>query len=159
MGVNIRPARRRDAAAVVAMSRELSAGEGKPERGFDEARFRRDGFGRKAAFGCLIAEVDGETAGYALWHQAYDAESGQRGAFMHDLYLKAPYRGQGLGKALIAEVCRRTQKAGGDFVWWCMVEGNGTAEAFYHGLAKPLRDLRIWIAEGGNFERLADGES
>ena len=143
MGVNIRPARRRDAAAVVAMSRELSAGEGKPERGFDEARFRRDGFGRKAAFGCLIAEVDGETAG----------------AFMHDLYLKAPYRGQGLGKALIAEVCRRTQKAGGDFVWWCMVEGNGTAEAFYHGLAKPLRDLRIWIAEGGNFERLADGES
>ncbi len=155
MSVNIRSAKRRDAALVVAMAAELSAGEGKRSRGLTEADFRRDGFGRRAAFSCLIAEFDGAPAGYSLFHHAYDAESGQRGAFLHDLYLRPAYRGRGLGRALLAEVCRATRNGGGRFVWWCMIDGNHQASGFYRQLAKPLDDLKIWIAEGETFERLA----
>ena len=155
MSVNIRSARRRDAAVVVAMAAELSAGEGKRLRGLTEADFRRDGFGPEAAFSCLIAEVDGAAAGYGLFHESYDAEAGGRGAFVHDLYVRPAFRGSGLGRALLARICRATQATGGRFVWWCMVQGNEPAEGFYRSLSASLDDLRIWIADGENFARLA----
>ena len=154
MSINIRSAKRRDAALVVAMAAELSAGEGKRPRGLTEAAFRRDGFGLRAAFSCLIAEVDGTPAGYSLFHRAYDAETGQRGSFLHDLYLRPAFRGQGLGRALLAEVCRATRAGGGSFVWWCMIDANQRAHGFYRHLAEPLDDLKVWIAEGETFARL-----
>jgi GNAT superfamily N-acetyltransferase len=155
MGVRIRPAEPRDAAAVIAMAAELSANQGKPPRSFSEAAFRRDGFGPEAAFSCLIAEVDGAAAGYALFHDSYDAEAGGRGVFIHDLYLRPAFRRRGLGRALLARICRTTRAAGGRFVWWCMVEGNEAAEGFYRSLSAPLDDLKIWIADGEHFVRLA----
>ncbi|MDH3595358.1 MAG: GNAT family N-acetyltransferase [Rhodospirillales bacterium] len=155
MGVKIRPAEPRDAAAVVAMAAELSANQGKPPRSFSEADFRRDGFGPEAAFSCLIAEVDGAPAGYALFHDSYDAEAGGRGTFVHDLYLRPAFRRSGLGRTLLARVCRATQAAGGRFVWWCMIDGNEAAEGFYRSMSASLDDLRIWIADGENFVRLA----
>jgi GNAT superfamily N-acetyltransferase len=154
MDVKIRPAEPRDAAAVVAMAAELSANQGKPPRSFSEADFRRDGFGPEAAFSCLIAEVEGAAAGYALFHDSYDAEAGGRGVFIHDLYLRPAFRRGGLGRALLAQICRATQAAGGHFVWWCMVEGNDDTESFYRSLSASLDDLRIWIADGENFARL-----
>ena len=154
MSATIRPAIPQDAAAVVAMAAELSANQGKPARSFSEADFRRDGFGARAAFSCLIVEVAGEPAGYALFHDSYDAEAGQRGAFVHDLYLRPGFRSRGLGRALLGQVCKATRASGGGFVWWCMVEGNSQAEGFYRRLAASLDDLRIWIADGDNFIRL-----
>jgi len=155
MNVTIRPVGPQDAAAVVAMAEELSANEGKPPRSLSEEDFRRDGFGPNAAFSCLIVEVAGETAGYALFHASYDAEAGKRGAFVHDLYLRPAFRGQGLGQALLGRVCEVTRAAGGGFVWWCMVDSNLHAEGFYRHLADSLDDLKIWIADGDNFAKLA----
>ncbi len=137
------------------MAAELSLSQAKPPRSFSEADFLRDGFGPDKAFSCLIVEADGAPAGYALYHDSYDAEGGARGAFIHDLYLRPAYQRQGLGRALLGEVCRATRAAGGRFVWWCMVEGNQPAERFYRGLSAALGDLRIWIADGDDFARLA----
>jgi GNAT superfamily N-acetyltransferase len=159
MGASIRAAEPEDAVAVVAMAAELSLSQAKPARSFCEADFRRDGFGTDKAFSCLIVEVDGAPVGYALFHDSYDAEGGARGAFIHDLYLRPAFRRRGLGRALLAQVCQTTQAAGGRFVWWCMVDGNHAAEGFYRGLSAALEDLRIWIAEGENFARLAQGPS
>ena len=159
MKFNIRPAKGRDACDVVAMAQELSAHENKPLRSFDETAFRRDGLGSRAAFSVRIAEVDGQSAGYVLYHPAYDAEGGERGLYIHDLYLRPAYRGKGLGRALLGAVCQAARAAGGSFVWWCMIDGNQRAEAFYSRHAVPLRDLRIWIADGENFDRLARAES
>lgn len=159
MKFNIRPANARDAGDVVAMAQELSAHESKPARSFDAAAFRRDGLGSRAAFSVRIAEVDGQSAGYVLFHPAYDAEGGERGLYIHDLYLRPAYRDKGLGRALLGAVCQAAQATGGSFVWWCMVDGNHKAEAFYNRHAVPLRDLRIWIADGENFERLSRSEA
>lgn len=158
MKVNIRSAEARDAADIVAMAQELSAHEQRPARSFDADAFRRDGFGPDAAFTCFIAEVDQQPAGYVLFHPAYDAEAGERGSYVHDLYLRAAYRRKGLGRALLSAVARSTRESGGSFVWWCMLDGNPRATAFYESLAVPLKDLRIWIALDERFQRLADGE-
>ena len=96
-----------------------------------------------------------ETSRELLRAKDDDDMAGQRGAFLHDLYLRPAYRGRGLGRALLAEVCRATRNGGGRFVWWCMIDGNHQASGFYRQLAKPLDDLKIWIAEGETFERLA----
>ena len=156
MNFNIRPAEARDAGEVVAMAQELSAHENKPARSFDEAAFRRDGLGPDAVFSAQIAEVAGQSAGYVLYHPAYDAEGGTRGLYIHDLYIRPAYRNQGLGRALLAAVCRAARADGGSFVWWCMIDGNRRAEAFYSRHAVLLDDLRNWIADGERFDRLAD---
>ena len=155
MSVNIRPAEPGDAVAVVAMAAELNAHERRPARRFSEADFRRDGFGPRAAFSCLIAEAEGLAVGYALYHPSYDAEAGHRGAFIHDLYLRPAHRRRGIGSALLAAVGRSVEQAGGSFVWWCMIDGNKAAESFYGHYARPLGDLRIWIAQDQDFLRLA----
>lgn len=156
-GGTIRPAARRDGAVVAAMAAELSAGAGKPPRDFSEADFRRDGFGHKAAFSCLIAEIEDGAVGFAMFHPAYDTESGERGAFLHDLYVRPAWRRRGLGRDLLAGVCQATKAAGGCFVWWCMVRDDKPAERFYRHLAAPLDDLKIWIAAGEIFDRLIAG--
>lgn len=155
MSVNIRPAIPSDAAAVVAMAAELNAHERRPVRRFSDADFKRDGFGPQAAFACLIAEVERLAVGYALFHPSYDAESGRRGAFIHDLYLRPAHRRRGIGSALLAAVGKSVEQAGGSFVWWCMIDGNRSAESFYGHYARPLSDLRIWIAQDRDFLRLA----
>lgn len=155
MSVNIRPAVQGDAAAVVAMAAELNAHERRPARNFSEADFHRDGFGPQAAFSCLIAEIDQSAVGYALFHPSYDAEGGRRGAFIHDLYLRPAHRRRGIGSALLAAVSQWVEQAGGAFVWWCMIDGNRAAESFYGHYARPLSDLRIWIAQADDFQRLA----
>ncbi|MEM7223419.1 MAG: GNAT family N-acetyltransferase [Pseudomonadota bacterium] len=156
MKFNIRPAEARDGAEVVAMAQELSAHESKPVRSFDETDFRRDGFGADPAFLVRIAEVAGQSAGYALFHPTYDAEGGERGLYIHDLYVRPAYRDQGIGRALLAAVCQAARDSGGSFVWWCMIDGNRKAEAFYGRHAVPLQDLRIWIADGEHFNRLVE---
>ena len=51
----------------------------------------------------LIRQGD-DIAGYVVLTLGYSLEYGGRDAFVDDLFLRAPYRGQGLGKLALARV-------------------------------------------------------
>lgn len=153
---HIRPAVPGDAAAVVTMMGELSAHEGKPPPEFGEAQFRRDGFGPDAAFTCLIAEAGNGPLGYALFHPAYDCEKGLRGSYLYDFYVAAAARRQGIGRALLAAVCRSTAQSGGGFVWWCMERDNELAARFYRRFAELEPNTLVWDLAGRAFAQLAE---
>jgi GNAT superfamily N-acetyltransferase len=58
----------------------------------------RDGFGPQPSFQVLLAEYGGETAGYALFFDYYSSFKG-RCIFLEDLFIRAQFRGKGIGYA------------------------------------------------------------
>ena len=50
----------------------------------------------------VMAEVDGEPVGFALWFPTFSTFRGQPGLYLEDLFVRPEYRGRGIGKALLA---------------------------------------------------------
>src|SRR5260370_17400225 len=69
-----------------------------------EADLVRDGFGPEPKFRAMIAEWDGQAAGYALFFGFYSTWEGRPGLFLEDLFVRRAFRGKGIGKALLAKV-------------------------------------------------------
>src|SRR5690606_30014736 len=107
----VREARPEDAETVVAFCRALSAFEGLDPPALDEERFRADGFGPNAAFATLLAELDGDAAGYALHCPIYDTGEGVRGRYIADLFVAEWARRRGVGRALLHAVARSAARA------------------------------------------------
>ncbi len=57
-----------------------------------------------------MLEAEGEPAGYAVLTVAFSMEFGALRGFVDDLFVRAPFRGRGLGAAALAEI-RRTAEA------------------------------------------------
>lgn len=102
----IRPATIHHVALLRTLIRELAEYEHKLEMvTIEEADLAKDGFGPDPKFRALIAEWDGQPAGYALFFGYYSTWAG-RGLFLEDLFVREQFRGRGIGKALLALVAR-----------------------------------------------------
>ena len=77
-----------------------------------EEQLRQDGFGARPKFRVLIAEVAGLAAGYALFFDCYSSLRGH-GIFLEDLFVLPQFRGNSVGRALLAHVARITEDANG----------------------------------------------
>ena len=49
----------------------------------------------------FILLLDGETAGYAMLAKSFSTEFGRRCVWIEDLYVRAAFRGQGIGSAFL----------------------------------------------------------
>jgi GNAT superfamily N-acetyltransferase len=105
----IRPAGHQDVDLVVELIEELNAHQGEPTGQVTAEAVRRDGFGAAPEFQVLLAEVDGTTAGYALFQPSWSTEVGERGLYLYDLYVRETARGRGVGRALLAAVAARAK--------------------------------------------------
>lgn len=65
------------------------------------ADLRREGFGDRPAFECLIAEHNGQAAGFALFFHNFSTWTGRRGIYLEDLFVHDWARGRGVGAALL----------------------------------------------------------
>src|SRR5260370_27481583 len=107
----IRPATMNDATLLRTLIRELAEFERELELCMiEEADLRRDGFGENPKFRALIAEWDGQPAGYALFFGYYSTWAG-RGLFLEDLFLRETFRGRGIGKTLLPSVAHLALQA------------------------------------------------
>ena len=106
MTVVIRPATLADAGTIVQLIRELAVYEKEPLANvkISEADVLRDGFGPERRFECLLVEIDGRAAGFALFFHDYSTWEGRAGLYVEDLYISEWARGTGVGRRLLAEV-------------------------------------------------------
>lgn len=109
----IRPATAADAATIVRMIRPLAEYEHlSGEVRVTEADIRRDGFGPRPCFECLLAEIAGEPVGFALYLADYSTFAGRAGIFVEDLFVTEAARGRGIGRRQLARLAALAQERG-----------------------------------------------
>ena len=81
----------------------------------------------------LIAEVDGDAAGYAMLHKG-QPEQGVEGVNPVELvrlYVSRDWLGRGIGEQLMRACTDEARQAGHDTIWLGVWERNARAQAFY----------------------------
>lgn len=89
----------------------------------------------------LVVQVDGETAGTARWYVA--EHDGQTVAKLGRFALLPAFRGQGLGRALVAHVAAEAARAGYAHQ---MLYAQAHLEAFYEGFGFRRCGADFWEA-------------
>ncbi|HET9952869.1 MAG TPA: GNAT family N-acetyltransferase [Polyangiaceae bacterium] len=141
----IRPARPGDQHAIFDLIRELARFErlehvvsGSPDA------LAHDLFGERPSAEALLAESDGVPIGFALFFSTYSTFLTRPGLYLEDLFVLEPYRGQGVGRALLRAVHERARERGAGRLEWSVLDWNERAIAFYRSFgATVLPDWRI----------------
>jgi GNAT superfamily N-acetyltransferase len=122
-----------------------------------EETLAKDGFGPEPKFRAIIAEQSGHVAGYALFFEAYSTWTG-RGLFLEDLFVREPFRGHGVGRALLGEVARIARREGSDTIRLDVLDWNESAIKFYKSLgAGYLEQWRNVLIGEKCLDRLTQG--
>ena len=155
--LRVRSAEAKDAGLILAFIRGLAEYEREPEAVVaTEQDILRDGFAGEAKFRVLIAEWEGQAAGFAFYFFNYSTWRGKPGLFLEDLFVQPEYRGKGIGKALLAELARIAERENCYGMKWEVLDWNQPAIDFYEGLgAKVLREWLPVRLEGEPMSRLA----
>ena len=106
-------------------------------------------FGPQAVAEAVIADVDGEPVGFALFYPTYSTVLGRRGMHLEDVYITDQYRGAGLGRALLAHLARLAVERGCARLEWWVLRTNVAALRFYARLhARDLREIDVLRLDG-----------
>lgn len=94
-------------------------------------------------FECLLAEVDGEPRGFALFFHNYSTWRGRQGLYLEDLFVPQEHRGAGLGKRLLAELARIATHRGCARLEWMVLDWNQPSIDFYEAMGAVVK--RGWL--------------
>lgn len=160
MSVTLRPAIAADVPQILAFIRALAAYEREPDAVFaTEAGLLRDGFGPNPFYFCLIAEMDGRPAGFALYFFNYSTWKGCPGLYLEDIFVHPEFRGLGIGKALLRRVAAIAVERGCPRLQWEVLDWNTPAIDFYRAMgAEFLDEWRNVRVSGEALSRLAGAQ-
>ena len=104
--MNIRKGTIKDMPRVLELIQELAVFEKQPDAVVvTVADLERDGFGSNPLFQILVAELDVEITGIALFYNRYSTWKGKT-IHLEDLIVSEKYRGSGIGMKLYEAVMR-----------------------------------------------------
>lgn len=137
--------------------RELAEYEREPDAVLaTEADLLRDGFEEPRRFWAIVAEYDGEPAGFALYFTSYSTWRGHHGIRLEDLYVTPALRGRGIGKALLSRLAQIAVEEGCPRLEWDVLEWNLPAIAVYEKVgAKIMTEWRIMRVADETLKTLA----
>ena len=139
----VRPATPADVETILGFIKGLAAFEKEPDAVKATLEdLRRDGFGKQPKFEVLIAELDGEPVGFALFFPTYSTWEGCPGIYLEDLFVTEHARGQGLGRKLMAALAAIAVARGCRRLELSVLHWNPTRE-FYHHLG--MTHMQEWL--------------
>jgi GNAT superfamily N-acetyltransferase len=156
-GLSITAATPGDVPLIVQLIRELAD----YERLLHEVRIgpadlQRDLFGPRPYAEAVIARVDGEPVGFALWFHNYSTFAGRPGLYLEDLFVRPAHRGRGYGEALLRHLARIAVERGCARFEWAVLDWNESAIGFYRKLgAVAMDDWTVQRVTGGALRALA----
>jgi GNAT superfamily N-acetyltransferase len=153
--VQVRPARPAEAAVLADMANDLNDHVGVRGRPFTPERILADGFGPRAAFTPMVAELDGAVVGYVFFAVGYNTDLAARAMWLHDIFVTPPARGRGVGHALMAAVAAATISAGCVSLEWGVHSANAGALEFYRRIGAGGAEMRIMGLAGERLRAVA----
>lgn len=105
-----------------------------------EDKLRETLFGPKPGAEVLLARIDGETAGMALFFPTYSTFLAQPGIYLEDLYVRPDYRGKGAGLALFRQLAQLAIERNCGRVEWEVLDWNEPSIRFYQALGARALD-------------------
>ena len=141
MSLSIRRARPEDSREIFSLIRELAEYEKlSHEVEATEAVIADALFSDNPRLYCEIAEWNGEVAGFAVWFVNFSTFSGRFGIYLEDLFVRPQFRGNGIGKALLAHLAKTCVDSGWSRLQWSVLDWNAPSIAFYKSLGAVLMD-------------------
>ena len=147
MSLEIRFATADDAPLLLHLIRQLAIFERAPEAVVaTEADLRRHIAGPERQFEAVLAFLDGEPAGVALFHSRFSTWLGRPGLYLEDLFVCEWARGCGVGRRLMARLAAIALDRGWGRIDFQVLEWN-PARRFYERLG--LGHVGEWLRYGG----------
>ncbi|MDY6784332.1 MAG: GNAT family N-acetyltransferase [Cyanobacteriota bacterium] len=101
-------------------------------------------FGDRPYAEAILAQWEGEAAGFALFFPNYSTFLTQPGIYLEDLFVLPQYRRRGIGKALLTHLIQLAEERGAGRLEWSVLDWNEPAIAFYKQMgATILQEWRI----------------
>ena len=161
MAFRIDPAVEADAPLILALIRELAEYEKLADQvTATEADIARALFADPPRAEAVVARLDGEPVGFALFFHNFSTFVGRPGLYLEDLYVRPPHRGRGFGRRLLAHLARIAVERGCGRFEWSVLDWNAPAIAAYRRAgAVPLDEWTVYRLTGAALTRLAaEGE-
>ena len=111
-------------------------------------------FERKVAEVLFVLE-DNVIAGMGLFFYNFSTFLGKGGIYLEDLFIQPQYRGKGLGKALLKQICTIAVERGCGRVDWQCLRWNEPSLAFYRSLGAVSLDEWLPLRLSGETLALA----
>lgn len=143
MSVVIRIATNKDLPNVYGMIKELAIYENAPnEPTVSLEEFIEDGKGVNPRYKVIIAELENEIVGIALYYLGYSTWKGNM-MYLDDLVVKEAYRKTGIGHLLFQALIAAAREHGVNQLRWHVLNWNESAIKFYQKLDASLDEE--WI--------------
>lgn len=157
MAISIQPATERDVPLLVELIKELAEYEKLSQMVVATDSLLADHlFGPDPAAEALVASLDGNPVGFALFFRNFSTFVGRPGIYLEDLFVRPPARGAGVGKALLQAVARIAVERHCGRLEWAVLDWNDPAIGFYKKLgAVPLDDWTVFRMTGSALDDLA----
>jgi ribosomal protein S18 acetylase RimI-like enzyme len=142
----IEPAKGRDVGVILRLIRALAEYEKVPDNvTATEASLRESLFGERPFAEAAIAHAGQEPAGMAVFYHTFATFPGRSGLYVEDIIVEEKWRGQGLGKALMAYMANLAVGRGCARLEWSVLKWNESAIGFYRSLgAKPMDQWTVY---------------
>ena len=114
-------------------------------------------FGPHPAAEVLLAYLDDESAGMALFFQNYSTFLARPGLYLEDLFVKPHLRGRGVGLALLTRLARIAVERNYGRLEWEVLDWNEPSIGFYKALgAVPMDEWTRFRLTGESLNNLAN---
>ncbi len=154
--VTIRSANKSDVPVILNLIRALA----EYEKLADEVVATEEGlaytlFGSRPYAEVLLAEENGEAAGFCLFFYNYSTFLGKPGLYIEDIFVRPEYRGKGIGKALFKKVAAIAQEKNCGRIEWWVLDWNEPTIQFYKNMgAKPMDEWTVYRLTEDQFANL-----
>lgn len=157
--LTLRTATPEDAPLILQFIRDLAEYEKDPKAAVaTEEDILRHAFSENPLIHVVLADWDGQPAGFALYFFNFSTWQGKPGLYLEDLFVRPAFRGLGIGKALLKRLARIAVDSGCTRYVWQVLDWNEPSIKFYEAMG--ARQLKNWITcrvDGEALKRLADG--
>jgi GNAT superfamily N-acetyltransferase len=157
--ITIRPAAVDDVAVILQFIRDLAKYEH-----LEHQVVATEGILRAALFGSrphaevVLACLNGEPVGFALFFHNFSTFLGQAGIYLEDLYVRPEARGHGVGRRLLTWLAATAVSRGCGRLEWAVLDWNEPSIRFYRNLgAVALDDWTTYRVTGLALTELAGG--